>query len=114
VNAQDLLTNQVTYLTYLLSQKPDRVEAENLRPTYVILQQVKENELPEPAVRYIRQIRPLLEEYLRQRRPVGLKTVEWVLLTLRRSLAASKEPPMSAAWQDLSEGFWTDWSALSL
>lgn len=87
MNAQDLLANQVTYLTYLLSRQPARIEAENLRPTYVSLQQVRESDLSEPALGHIRRVRPMLEEWLRLRRPVRLYAAQAVLAALRQALA---------------------------
>lgn len=90
MNSRDLLTNQVVYLTALLSQRPELVDAESLRPTCLSLEQIRKTELSELSWPYIRQGRSALEEYVHQRQPVRLRAAQGVLFTLRQALTVLK------------------------
>lgn len=84
MTTRDLLDNQVTYLTYVLWQPCGGIESEILRPTYLCLQQVRDNELSEAASRAVHQVMNRLEVWLKERIPVGRFAAEGILFTLRQ------------------------------
>ena len=87
MNSQDLLTNQVVYLTSLLSERPAVVEAETLWPTYVSLQAMPQTEESERVWPYIGPVRCAVDAYVHQRQPIRLRAAQGILFTLRQALA---------------------------
>ncbi len=97
LSTQELLENQVIYLTYLLAPRPEPVDSENLRPTYVGLQQIRQNDLTDGAWRMIRQVRLVLKKHLGQRRPVGLDVVQEILASLQHAVQMLKNTELMPA-----------------
>lgn len=95
MHASEVLANQVTYLTYLLSARPQKVDSEQLRPTYLNLQYVQDDELSESALALIRRARPLLTRWLERKTPIHRRAVE-LLKTLLVQAASYGKPAI--AW----------------
>lgn len=96
MTVRDLLSFQITYLTYVLDQHPGGVEAEIFRPTYLSLKQIRESDLTEAAFDSIRQLISRMEWWLSGRLPVGRRTAEGILIALRQIMPQA--PPPQAAW----------------
>jgi hypothetical protein len=86
MHTRDLLANQVTYLKFLLASPPEQMSAENLRPTYLTLQQLQGAPLPYPALDSLRRLRQTLETWLKEPSFVGIGAVQDVLKTLGEAL----------------------------
>ncbi len=86
MHTRDLLANQVTYLKSLLASRPAQMPAENLRPTYLTLQQLQEAPLPYAALDSLRRLYQTLENWLKEPAWVGLGAVQDVLETLGEAL----------------------------
>ncbi len=95
MQARELLANQVTYLKYLLASHPDQMPAENLRPTYITLQQLRDGSLPHTTMMAVHRLRRNLENWLTQPGLIGIGAVQDVLQVLREALvvAGKASPP---------------------
>ncbi len=98
MQARELLANQVTYLKYLLASHPDQVPAENLRPTYITLQQLGDDDLPVTTMDTVYRLRHTLETWLTHPRSVGASTVQEVIQVLHEALTGlgQANPPQYA------------------
>lgn len=98
MQARELLVNQVTYLKYLLASHPDQVPVENLRPTFVSLQHLGDDELPHGTTATLHRMRHTLEFWLTQPGSLGVGAVQDVLKVLREALTVlgPANPPQYA------------------
>ena len=93
--ATELLQNQIVYLTYLLADLTESVEAEILRPTWENLRQLGGN-LHGPVKTLIHGTERKIGEWIQMRIVIRRGTLERLLMTLKMVLTELQSHPLEA------------------